>query len=1633
MNTLEIFNGWNWTMIFGILIFYIHRLVLLRSGPPGRSGPLLRNRLAYSSSEAEGRVEKFSTSSNTIGREITMGTGKLFKVLLVVFFAITLCSVSFAQENRILMTTSQQYQNLVPNASFESWDSTNTKPADWTLIETPTLAQDITVKRIGANGLSLISGAANPAVSEGISYAITVEPRTTYTFSCYYYSDAGNQAELEIDGNVTANLVNQTGASALATTSSSWKRYSATFTTATDTTVTIKLYAKGDTVAAKTAYFDGISLTEGYAIPAFGAHTVTDTGNHTMYGSLTVEGTANLNGDVNLGNLISDTITLTGTLKSPASANVTITPGTGGITSVAGDIDIGGTITAGSDNNVITTATGLLDAAKLTNTISTDRYSAYNDLVAESKISSGATILDSTNYSNYGDITGVTAGTGLSGGGTSGTVTLNIANGGVTETQLNSSVAGGGLTGGGGSVLAVGAGTGISVTADAVGIADGGVGATQLASGAVTKDKLLELRPYATATPDNKLNVTAGVVSISDNSSLSVSAGSVTIPITTEAAKVRKDLITVDSSGVLDRVEGTYVDSPTVPTAPTYPTDKLVIAEVTVGPNEQATVTVQSVDITDVRPFLNLGSGSGKSNITSTLSTDFKIGDASDAAAVDLSLTFGNTNSETIKFTGTGASAALDRFEISDSINIPTGEKYMINGFQIQTTDLSDYLNIGMLNESETVTGDWTFNPATNTTFSKTIDVNAASTMAGLDIDTSGTLKIAGTTVIDASRNLSNIGTISSTGDHTLAGNLSFTGARSITTSTGNLTLNPAVTIDASNKGIINAGALSGITNIDASGKATFTDTSTSNGSQVLDINSTGILTGTASKTIASISDNAVHTTTGAITGLEVAMSGTYTNATLKGIDVQMATTSQTAINTNAKISANNVTATTLTDGTLSITGGNVTGVGSLTATSLNSGTGAFTGNVTVGGGYGSGGITIGSDGTLSIGKDIVQASGKKYMSDATTFTGDYSVSLSTKLGVGTGASPDDAYLQVDTSGILSAPGAGTSAVTINDLLSQTGGGLVSFSGNVDALNGLDVTTSALTTSAGLTVSSGNVLLSTSGTVNQSGIGQVTFSGNVDAVNGLDVTNANLTVGTDKFTVSNATGNTSVAGTLGVTDTTTLGALTANGVVGLGNNSATVSVNSSDWDISATGDMTNIGAITMDNNLTASKALTNPAGVINDHAITRNVTLNDGTAKAVSGNVLAISAVDTQTTGTLTDNSTLLKLKTGANVGSDAYFIYAEDNAGSVKFSVDESGNLTTAGTQTITGSTQYDGQMLVDFTDPEALLVRKDGGGVGNNILIADTTNLQVEIYNQLGIGATPAAGVELDVTGDGALSGTLAVNDTTASALDVAGGIKAGTGNAFQVSTAGAITAASLSASGNIVTTGTGAITSANGLTVSAGGASITGAANVAGALSVTGANNLTVNTNKFTVDGTTGNTIVAGTLRSLASVGLIPEYDNATPMPDGADNFGTLSLQYADSHNYYEWTTSEPTTQDYDIVIRYRLPDGFSSFDASVPIKLYNYLPGALNTNTRVKVQLKDTDGATVLPISSTGSTYASGWLTLAQNTSAWTETTITIVGTPFDATDAGKYITLIIELYAYQSEKADVGELTLKGNW
>lgn len=99
------------------------------------------------------------------------------------------------------------------------------------------------------------------------------------------------------------------------------------------------------------------------------------------------------------------------------------------------------------------------------------------------------------------------------------------------------------------------------------------------------------------------------------------------------------------------------------------------------------------------------------------------------------------------------------------------------------------------------------------------------------------------------------------------------------------------------------------------------------------------------------------------------------------------------------------------------------------------------------------------------------------------------------------------------------------------------------WTGNNGSTEAMRITGTGL---VGVGTSSPTAKLTVAGTLTQSD-GQVTLGGNVDATNGLDVTNANLTVGGTNFVVSQATGNTVIAGTLAVTGAASLGDVNLNG------------------------------------------------------------------------------------------------------------------------------------------------------------------------------------------------------------------------------------------------------------------------------------------------------------------------------------------------------------------------------------------------------------------------------------------------------------------------------------------------------
>ncbi len=145
---------------------------------------------------------------------------------------------------------------------------------------------------------------------------------------------------------------------------------------------------------------------------------------------------------------------------------------------------------------------------------------------------------------------------------------------------------------------------------------------------------------------------------------------------------------------------------------------------------------------------------------------------------------------------------------------------------------------------------------------------------------------------------------------------------------------------------------------------------------------------------------------------------------------------------------------------------------------------------------------------------------------------------------------------ELANSSITFAGDTGSTAISLGGTENIVGAGTVttSQSGNTLTITGAASTIpadsldfsdfkDAMTLDASTDIATAGFTLSTSGTgaLNFASTGQVTFAGNIDATNGLDITNANLTVGGANFTVDQSNGDITTAGNLTVNGNTTLG------------------------------------------------------------------------------------------------------------------------------------------------------------------------------------------------------------------------------------------------------------------------------------------------------------------------------------------------------------------------------------------------------------------------------------------------------------------------------------------------------------
>ncbi len=150
----------------------------------------------------------------------------------------------------------------------------------------------------------------------------------------------------------------------------------------------------------------------------------------------------------------------------------------------------------------------------------------------------------------------------------------------------------------------------------------------------------------------------------------------------------------------------------------------------------------------------------------------------------------------------------------------------------------------------------------------------------------------------------------------------------------------------------------------------------------------------------------------------------------------------------------------------------------------------------------------------------------------------------------------------------------------------------------------------------------------------------------------------------------------------------------------------------------------------------------------------------------------------------------------------------------------------------------------------------------------------------------------------------------------------------------------------------------------------------------------------------------------------VNLHAEFQNASYQADATDNTGQLSvsLDNITLRNFYLWTSTRASLQDYDIVVRVSLPADFVRWSAA-PLSASYRTTSADATNSKIDVSVFDTNGTPVTLGGSATGLASTSWATTAltfDNGATWT---------------AGQEFLVKFKLYAKDNFQAHVGSVKL----
>lgn len=188
-------------------------------------------------------------------------------------------------------------------------------------------------------------------------------------------------------------------------------------------------------------------------------------------------------------------------------------------------------------------------------------------------------------------------------------------------------------------------------------------------------------------------------------------------------------------------------------------------------------------------------------------------------------------------------------------------------------------------------------------------------------------------------------------------------------------------------------------------------------------------------------------------------------------------------------------------------------------------------------------------------------------------------------------------------------------------------------------------------------------------------------------------------------------------------------------------------------------------------------------------------------------------------------------------------------------------------------------------------------------------------------------------------------------------------------------------------------------------------------------------------YLCDGTAWVPIAAGTLTGGSSIDTIsPEYPSAVISADGSNNTGTFTSDREATgsgslynFNYYEFTSAQTSLQDYDIYLRFRVPENFSSWVTSNALTVDFETEDTSTANNKIDVTIYQDNDADTVTSTSNASLYASTW-----HSSQTGGTPISFTAAQLNTGltwSAGSIMTIKIKLYSKDNYFARVGSIKL----